>query len=67
VRYVKSVAILNLSAHLCGLAFRAARLEQRRNNGWFYTRLSLYHCRGVQLLLSIGEKNMSVAAGDEPL
>lgn len=56
VGYVKSWAILNLPAHLCGLAFRAARLEPKRNNGWFYTRLSLYHCRRVQLLLSVREK-----------
>lgn len=42
VEYVKSWAVLNLAAHLSGLAFRAARMEPKRNNSRFDTDLSLY-------------------------
>lgn len=42
VEYVKSWAVLNPAAHLSGLAFRAARMEPKRNNSRFDTDLSLY-------------------------
>lgn len=66
VGYIKSWAILNLPAHLCGLAFRAAQLEPKRNNGWFYPSLSVPLPWSTTFIVGSGE-NMSLAAGDEPL
>lgn len=63
MRHVKTVAALNLPAHRCGLASRAARVELNRNNGGFYTRLSSPPPRRPAFIVSSGE-NMSPAAGD---